>query len=81
MDSRYHNQQFSSELLLTASALREVGFDHEADLFRDALFDRRHTEQALHCLRMRVQHAASDDGQLANETAARLLDRLQRQLS
>jgi len=29
MDSQYHNQQFSSELLLTVSALRELGFDQE----------------------------------------------------
>jgi len=80
MDPRYHSEEVSNELLLTCSALREVGLDQEADLFREAVFDRQYVDLALHSLRMRVQHASADEGQSANQTAHRLLERLDRLL-
>lgn len=81
MDPRYRSEEVSNELLLTCSALREVGLDQEADLFREAVFDRQYVDLALQGLRMRVQHAPPDDGQSANQTAYRLLERLNRLLA
>ncbi|SDG72245.1 hypothetical protein SAMN05216603_103178 [Pseudomonas benzenivorans] len=81
MDPRYHSEEASNELLLTCSALREVGLDQEADLFREAVFDRQYVDLALQVLRMRVHHASPDDGQSANQTAHRLLERLNRLLA
>jgi hypothetical protein len=80
MDPRYHSAKVSNELLLTCSALREVGLDQEADLFREALFDRQCVDLALQGLQMRIQHASPDDGQSANQTVHRLFERLDRLL-
>ena len=81
MDPRYHSEEVSNELLLTCSALREVGLNQEADLFREAVFDRQYVDLALQGLRMRVQHASPDDGKFANQAAHRLLERLNRRLT
>ena len=81
MDPRYHSEEVSNELLLTCSALREVGLDQEADMFREAVFDRQYVDLALQGLRMRVHHASPDDGQSANQAAHRLLERLNRLLA
>ena len=80
MSNRYHDPDVSEALLLTCSALREVGFDDVADLFREALFDRQLVDPALEALQMLVKNASNaDDGQFANETAYRLYQRLNRQ--
>jgi hypothetical protein len=81
MVPRYLSEEVSNELLLTCSTLREVGLDQEADLFREAVFDRQYVDLALQGLWMRVQHASPDDGQFANQAAHRLLERLNRLLA
>lgn len=79
MNNRHHNPDVSDALLLTSSALREVGFDEVADLFREALFDRQLVNQALEALQMLVKNASNaNDGQFANETAFRLFQKLSR---
>ncbi|MBK3447591.1 hypothetical protein [Pseudomonas haemolytica] len=79
MNNRHHTSEVSDALLLTSSALREVGFDEVAGLFREALFDRQLVAQALEALQMLVNNASnSNDGQFANETAFRLFQKMSR---
>lgn len=82
MNNCHHNADVSDVLLLTSSALREVGFDEVADLFREALFDRQLVNQALEALQVLVKNASNtNDGQFANETAFRLYQKLNRLLA
>ncbi|QGF91768.1 hypothetical protein GH769_00510 [Pseudomonas sp. CFSAN084952] len=79
MNNHHHNTDVSDALLVTSSALREVGFDEVADLFREALFDRQLVAQALAALQMLVKNASNaNDGQFANETAFRLFQKMSR---
>lgn len=68
----------TSEILLVAGALREVGFELEADLFRASLFDRKLLPDAIWALDVRATQVPGDVSQHARETAFRLHERVLR---
>ena len=91
MNLIYRSTRFSNELLIVASALREVGLDDIADRFRDAIADRQLTDAAVQALREWVRNPVPEaldesipfgdlPGQPAQETAARMLQRIDRLL-
>lgn len=81
MNSHYFTPAVSDALLLTCSALGEVGMDNEADLFRKAIFDRTYVDQARQALNERAHNPLPEDSHYAMETACRLLQRLDRLLN
>ena len=53
--SRQINTQIpTAEILMATGVLREVGLDHEADKFRDSLFDRDLLLGAVQALEQRI---------------------------
>jgi hypothetical protein len=66
----------TAEILQATGVLREVGFDHEADKFRESLFDRDLLPEAIRALEQRVKAANSDESAFAKEAAFRTYQRM-----
>ncbi|MCQ2036625.1 MULTISPECIES: hypothetical protein [Stutzerimonas] len=75
--SRQINTQIpTAEILMATGVLREVGLDHEADKFRDSLFDRDLLLGAVQALEQRIKAANSDECVYAKEAAFRTYQRM-----
>lgn len=66
----------TAEILMATGVLREVGLDHEADKFRDSLFDRDLLPAAVQALKQRIKAANSDECVYAKEAAFRTYQRM-----
>ncbi len=66
----------TAEILMATGVLREVGLDHEADKFRDSLFDRDLLLGAVQALEQRIKAANSDECVYAKEAAFRTYQRM-----
>ncbi|EPG9350388.1 hypothetical protein ACKU3Z_031555 [Pseudomonas aeruginosa] len=88
IDKHHAEQRFSKDLLLAASAMREVGADRTADLLAKALVEPEMVEDAMQALQRDAEGLQSaDDGdeipwgapsQKAQEVAIRMHYRLKR---
>lgn len=68
----------SDELLLVGNVMRCVGYDREANLFIEAMFDREYLKPALMSLELLALRPDADDLMSAKEAAYRMFQRLQR---
>jgi anaerobic glycerol-3-phosphate dehydrogenase len=76
MSKPINTQIPTAEILMATGVLREVGLDHEADKFRESLFDRDLLPAAVRALEQRIKAANSDEPVVAKEAAFRTYQRM-----